>query len=286
MHKRIAEYVATHKEQFVTDYKNGMSLQDIANEHGLASVTIKNCLENSGMAIRSNAQQRTYKSDQILLANERSIIREYKSGTGQLDLAKRYQVTKGALRRFLTSRGVVLRTTQEQMRFKVDQKLAPHKTAIICSYKKGETIVGLAGQYGVTVEQMYLRLTRWEVKLRGRFGQHGDLYILKAIGKTPIFPTIYKVGISENTELRRKNIAEHVRFYHLVVCKVFKGRASMEKSVQQHLKRYHVGGEYFIPSKAIRMLVSGKIPLEAFLQLDLDLLDNPEIELPLFQVAG
>lgn len=84
-----------------------------------------------------------------------------------------------------------------------------------------------------------------------------DLYILKISGD--VIDTLYKIGVSGNSEERCRIIAQSLPFVRVELLRAFTGSGGFEKHIHAKLRQYGVGGEYFRQNDLIDRLISGSL---------------------------
>lgn len=104
---RQRRIITKEDKQFIIKLKEqGMSVNDIANEHGYAKSTIYRTLQAHERAIHPDEVKATSKREPKQYKNEEDIVKRYLEGEGIIKLQEEYKISTYALYRILERHGI------------------------------------------------------------------------------------------------------------------------------------------------------------------------------------
>ena len=89
-------------EDAVIDYNNGLTLDEIANKHGVCTRTVWVRLKHSGIELTHNKGLRRHKNYDV-----DGIITDFKNGMSRRKLATKYGHARNTITKILKNEGVI-----------------------------------------------------------------------------------------------------------------------------------------------------------------------------------
>lgn len=280
-HVAINKHLETEKDKIIHQYNEGITISIIAEQYGYSYNTIGDRLKSWNIYVRSISEQKGYLPNKNLEANKEEIITRYNNGETYANILKFVRCGKYYLRKKLLEWDCELFINVEQgnksnhTRFRElqftqrKQRINDDSSQICKEYIEGITLTKLVDNYKYTRDEIMKVLTKGGIVVRK------CLYVAKYFDSCMKFP-LYKVGMSNHPYKRRQTIDT---FAVSRILKVFDAAGFMEGAVHKKLKRYNYRKEYFYQNIALDMLFSNKVTVHEFLNLDLDELDKPQLEL-------
>lgn len=218
---------------------------------------------------------------EYLKTHKTTIIADYEAGMSKENIAKKHGMSVSPITRCFREWGIKIRTPGGQRRREVRNRMELYKDEIITAYKGGVNTIILATKYGVSHSTIHNYFQYWNVECRSAGKRRDSLYVFKCVHKKVPY-IVYKIGVSDYPQKRRRTVEKNAICYRILIAKKWNGCADKERAIHRKLKPYQIEKEYFEPNPALDMLISGEVDIEDFLALNLDELDKPQQELPLF----
>ena len=162
-------------------YKNGESMNIIANDFNLSTSPIRNILNKNKIKIRTSEES----CRAIELKYWQAICNSYEQGKGLEPIAKEYGVAVNVIQRILKKNNIEIRTNF-YLTQKWDYGLRENIAIELCEkYKSGVPTSVLEKEYGVEATAIFrtLRKNNYEIRSQGNLGDS----VQHALNKTGIY---------------------------------------------------------------------------------------------------
>ena len=143
------------KRKIVKDYLSGVKTGELARKHGIARTTVLGFVKRAGYDCRP-----IYGQSRVDEKIKNKIVKEYLSGVGTGELARKHGVSRTSVLNFVKSAGYECYPIGGPPQ--IDEKT---KNKIVNDYINGINVTDLSIKYGISRPSIYMILKKANIKL-------------------------------------------------------------------------------------------------------------------------